>query len=211
MAQAVAQNIRQAIFDGTLKPGEPVRQEAFAKELGTSRIPVREALRQLESEGLVIIRPHASARVAVVDFDECMELFKIRERLEPLAFAESTKYLTEEQIAHAAALCQSVGSLTHDPAAWIDADRRFHLACYAGLPYKRLLRAVEGYWNVTQQYRRIVLATFTEDDFASFQAEHMLIVDAMRTRNPRAGEDLVRMSIERARLRLEQNRHLFDI
>jgi DNA-binding GntR family transcriptional regulator len=211
MAQAVAQNIRQAIFDGTLKPGEPVRQEAFAKELGTSRIPVREALRQLESEGLVSIRPHASARVAIVDFDECMELYKMRERLEPLAFAESTKCLTEEQIAYAASLCERIDSLTDDPAAWIDADRRFHLACYAGLPFKRLLRAVEGYWNVTQQYRRIVLATFNEHDFVSFQAEHMLIVDAMRSRNLRAGEDLVRMAIERARLRLEQNRHLFDV
>ncbi len=211
MARAVAANIRQAIFDGRLKPGEPVRQEAFAAELGTSRIPVREALRQLESEGLVTIRPHASARVAVLDFNECVELYKIRERLEPLAFSESVRNIAEEQIANAAVLCRQIETLTGDAAAWIDADRRFHLATYAALPATRLRRTVEDFWNVTQQYRRIVVATFTESDFISFQAEHSLIVDAMRTRNLRAGEDLVRMAIERARLRLEDNRQLFDV
>lgn len=211
MARAVAQNIREAIYDGTLKPGEPVRQEAIAQSLGTSRIPVREALRQLEAEGLVTVRPHASARVAVLDFDECVELYKMRERMEPLAFAESVRNISEDQVAHSDVLCRQIEGLTKDPAAWIDADRRFHLATYDALPFNRLRRTVQDYWNITQQYRRIVVATFTESDFLSFQAEHMLIVDAMRTRNIRAGEDLVRMAIERARLRLEENRQLFDI
>ncbi len=210
MARAVAEYIRQAIYDGTLKPGEPVRQEAVAQTLGTSRIPVREALRQLESEGLITVRPHASARVAVLDFDECIELYKMRERLEPLAFAESARDLDDDQVTHADTLCRQIEGLTDDPAAWIDADRKFHVATYAALPHKRLRRTVEDYWNITQQYRRVLVATFEHIDFVSFQAEHLLIVDAMRTRNVRAGEDLVRMAIERARLRLEDNRQLFD-
>src|SRR5918998_2890875 len=77
--------LREAIHDGRLKPGEPVRQEAIAHELGVSRIPVREALRRLESEGLVVARPHASARVARLDFEEYEEIYKMRERLQPLA------------------------------------------------------------------------------------------------------------------------------
>lgn len=210
MTQTVAKHLREAIYEGTLAPGAPVRQEAVAQELGVSRIPVREALRHLESEGLVVIRPNSGARVAVLDFEEYADIYKIRERLEPLALSESIPRLTAEQKTEVERLLDVLESLVGDPAAFLEADRTFHLACYAGVPTQRLLRMIEGFWNTTQRYRRILLATFTDEDYKLTNWEHRLILDAVRSGNIRAGEDVIRMHIERSRLRLARHRELFD-
>jgi DNA-binding GntR family transcriptional regulator len=209
MTQAVARHLREAILAGELAPGAPVRQEAVAKEHGVSRLPVREALRQLESEGLVI-RPNSGARVAILDFEEYTEIYKIRERLEPLAFAESVGNLTAEQRSEIPRLVDEVESMTDSPGAWLDADRRFHLACYAGVPTPRLLRMIVDFWNTTQRYRRILLTTFTDQEFAVAHDEHRLIANAAVAGNARVGEDLIRIHIERSRLRLATHRELFD-
>ncbi|SNR57296.1 GntR family transcriptional regulator [Actinomadura mexicana] len=210
MTQVVTQRLREAILNGDLKPGKRIRQEAVAHDLGVSRLPVREALRHLESEGLVVIRPNSGARVAVLDFEEYVEIYKIRERLEALALSESILRMTDEQQQVAARLATEIEPLTDDPIAWLEADRSFHLACYAGLPTPRLLHMIQGFWNTTQHYRRILLTTFTEEDFACYHAEHRLIVNAILTGNTRAGEELIRVHIERPRLRLSTHRELFD-
>lgn len=210
MAQVVARRLHERIVEGHLQPGAPIRQEAVAKEFGVSRLPVREALRQLESEGLVVLRPHSGARVAVLDFQECLDIYKIRERLEPLAFSESVGRLSDEQLAEVVRAADAVERLTGDPAAWIAADRAFHLACYAGVSTPRILRMIVGFWNTTQHYRRVLLTTFTEHDFQLAHDEHRLMVDALETGDARRGEDMVRMAMERSRLRLSRHRELFD-
>lgn len=210
MAEDVARRLREAISDGKLKPGQRIGQEAIAEDFGVGRMPVREALRRLEAEGLVVIRAHSGARVATLDLGECEEIYKMRERLEPLALAESIEQITREQVKVAAELVTELAKIRNDPVAFIDCDRKLHLACYAGVATARLLRTIEGFWNTTQQYRRVLLTLFTAEDYAAQDAEHFLIVDALRTRNVRFGEDIIRAHIERSRLRLAANRDLFD-
>jgi DNA-binding GntR family transcriptional regulator len=210
LAMLVTKELRDAILDGRLKPGTPIRQEAIARIHGTSRIPVREALRQLEAEGLVTIRPHSSARVATLDFEECLEIYAIRERLEPLAFAASVGRLTEGQLAVVQRLALEVEEVAHDQMAWLETDRRFHLACYVGAPMPRLVRMIESFWNTTQQYRRVLVSTLSSADFEAFHDEHRLMADVLRRGSARAGEELVRMHIERSRTRLAEHRELFD-
>jgi DNA-binding GntR family transcriptional regulator len=210
LTQLAAQTLRKAIFERRLLPGEPVRQEAVAKELGISRIPVREALRQLESEGLVVIRPNSGARVAVLDFEECVEIYKIRERIEPLAISESVGRLTDEQLAEMTTLMESLKGLTGDPEAWLEGDRKLHLACYAGVQTPRLLRMIVTYWNTTQHYRRLLLTTFSPEEFAIADADHLLMVTALKGGHVRAAEELLRVAIERSRFRLSAHQSLFD-
>jgi DNA-binding GntR family transcriptional regulator len=210
LVHVVARELRAAIFNGELAPGSPIRQEAVAKQFGTSRIPVREALRQLESEGLVTVRPNSGARVAVLDFDWCLETYMIRERLEPLLFGESVERVTPEQIDVVAEAAARIEAVAGDHAVWLEADRRFHIACYAGATLPRVMEMVVGYWNTTQQYRRVLLRTFTDEDFSSVHAEHRVMVDLMRTHQRRGAEEVVRLHIERSRLRLAANRSLFD-
>jgi DNA-binding GntR family transcriptional regulator len=209
-AEAVARRLRQAISDGELKPGEPLRQEAIAGEFEVSRIPVREALRLLESEGLVVIRPHSGARVAMLDFEECIEIYKIRERLEPLAFGESIARLTDEQLAAVAQYAEALEGLTDDQQAWNEGDRRLHVACYAGIPQGPISRMIVGFWNTTNHYRRALLSTFTPDEYDLAICDHRLIVDAAQNRNVERGEALLRFHLERSRNRLAANRALFD-
>jgi DNA-binding GntR family transcriptional regulator len=210
LARQVARALKDAIAEGRLKPGDPIRQEAVAKEFGISRIPVREALRQLENEGLVVHRPNSGARVAILDFEECVAIYKIRERLEPLAIGESAGRLTEEQLETVARLARELEGLTHDRDRWLMGDRELHLACYAGVGTPPLLNMIEGFWNTTQHYRRVLLTTFSDADFDVVSADHRLMVDALVNHNARAAEELVRIAMERSRLRLESRRDLFD-
>jgi DNA-binding GntR family transcriptional regulator len=208
LAELVTEQLRAAIFEGQLAPGAPIRQETVARELGTSRIPVREALRQLEVEGLVTIVPHSGARVATLDFDECLEIYRIRERVEPLAFGESVGHLSPAQLETIDQLCNEIEG-RRGSTAWIDVDRRFHLACYDGAP-PRLRRMIVGFWHATQQYRRILQQTLSEQDYDAYHHEHRLMVNSLVTENVSAGESLVRIHIERSRTLLSDHCELFD-
>ncbi|MFZ4108809.1 MAG: GntR family transcriptional regulator, partial [Candidatus Planktophila sp.] len=150
VATHVADQIRTMILDHRFKPNETLLQDKIAQELGTSRIPVREALRQLENEGLVVIRSHSSARVARMDFAECVEIYKIRQRIEPLALRESISNLSEAHLDHVIELANSLAEPESMGALWLERDRMFHLGTYAGITSPRLLNLITNYWNSTQ-------------------------------------------------------------
>src|SRR5262245_7509357 len=83
--QLVAGELRAAIIDGTLSPGQPLRQDAVARHFSTSAIPVREAFRQLETEGWIIVEPNKGATVSPLSPEEAREIYEIRAALESLA------------------------------------------------------------------------------------------------------------------------------
>jgi len=209
MTSYVAGELRQMIFDRVLTSNEPIRQAQVAERFGTSRIPVREALRQLESEGLVVIRPNSGARVATLDLEECIDTYKLRERLEPLAVSESIPHLHDAQVELIGELGRALAAKGPDPVAWLQHDLEFHLATYAGVPSERLMKMIEGLWNTTHHYRRALFSTFSERDFEIANHEHVLIHEAIATRNVGRSEYLVRTHIERSRMRLTENTELF--
>ena len=94
----VTEGIRALILAGELPPGSRIGQEELAARFSVSRIPVRVALGRLESDGLVVLKPSSGAWVARVDLAECLEIYLIRERLEPLALAQSIPNMTEDRI-----------------------------------------------------------------------------------------------------------------
>jgi DNA-binding GntR family transcriptional regulator len=95
ISAAVAEDLRRRIVDGEFKAGFQLRQDALASEFGVSRIPVREALMQLEAEGLVKIHPHRGAIVSELSTEEVQELFELRALLEPRLLEASAPHLTE--------------------------------------------------------------------------------------------------------------------
>ena len=99
-SQLVARRLRDAIVGGRYSPGERLRQEQIASEMGISRVPVREALRQLETEGLVTLAPHAGATVAQLDPNDLDEIYAIRIAVEPMLIAESAPRLDQAQLEH---------------------------------------------------------------------------------------------------------------
>jgi DNA-binding GntR family transcriptional regulator len=210
-SRRAVRHLRDRILTGAVPPGSVIRQEAVARELDMSRIPIREALRQLEAEGLVILVPHGSARVPLLKLAEFSEIYKIREFLEPLAGSESASRISDAGIYDLRTLLAAIESA--HPGAYLDADRRFHLASYAAAGMPRLLRMVENFWNLTQPYRRALLLTLItnedSDGVSLVQAEHRLIVDAFSRRDSFEVERLVRSHIRRTRLRLDEHKELF--
>lgn len=211
----VARHLRAAILDGRFTPGERVRQETIAALAGTSRIPVREALRQLESEGLVSLTPYSGARVARVDAGEYEEIYLMREHLEPLAIRESLPYLTADHFSELHAL-QTQIERTRDVSEILDLDRRFHLLTYSAAPRPRLLKTIEGFWNGTQQYRRVYYRLIADEMNAApgvvpyTHMEHQLLVDALERGDADTAHAIVRAHIRRTRLTLSTHREVFD-
>jgi DNA-binding GntR family transcriptional regulator len=128
-SQRVADELRERILAGRLAPGTRIIQDELAGELNTSRLPVREALRILESRGLVTLRANQGAWVTSMDVRECGLSYRIRERLEPLLLAESAPRLSDEDIDAMAAVQERIEA-TEDVEEFLVLDRRLHWAVY---------------------------------------------------------------------------------
>ncbi|HAM26782.1 MAG TPA: GntR family transcriptional regulator, partial [Microbacteriaceae bacterium] len=94
----IATRLREAILTGAYAPGARIRQEDLAEEFGASRLPVREALRILESDGLITLVANTGAWVAHLSLAECEEMYQIRERIEPLLLRYSMPNLSPETL-----------------------------------------------------------------------------------------------------------------
>lgn len=208
LSQQVTNRIRNLILSGELAPGSRIRQEELAARVGTSRIPVREALKRLESEGLVILVPNSSAWVAKLDLRECLESYKIRERLEPLAMIESVQRITDEQIADLERLVERI-EICRDNEEFLLLDRQFHVACYAAADMPQLLALVERFWNTTQHYRRAYTGIVGPHGKWVIHYEHRLMMEAIKRRDGEEASTLLRSHIRRTRLELERNREIF--
>jgi DNA-binding GntR family transcriptional regulator len=130
VVSAALQALRERILRGELLEGEQLRQEALAEELGVSRIPLREALRQLQSEGLVTFYPHRGAVVSTFSTEEISETFELRAVLEPDLLRRAIPNLTEERIAQARGVLASYEAdlQSGDVSTWGERNWQFHSA-----------------------------------------------------------------------------------
>lgn len=208
VSQRVTEELRQLILSGAFKPGSRIGQEDLAERFGTSRIPVREALRRLESEGLVVLVPNSGAWIAKLDLNECVELYKMRERLEPLAIYESVARMTDDQIAEIEHLVWRVEQ-SKDAEEFLRRDREFHLACYQAANMPRLIAMTEKFWNTTQHYRRAFVGLFGPEGDSITQSEHLLLVAAVKRRDAREAERMLLGHIRRTRKELERHQEIF--
>jgi DNA-binding GntR family transcriptional regulator len=132
-SRRIADTLRAAILDGRYRPGERIRQEEVAARSGASRIPVREALRMLDSEGLVTLVANTGAWVASLTMAECAETYMIRERLEPLLLRFSLPGLDEAALRRLAELAAAMEAPGTGTDAFLRIDREFQLrGCAAG-------------------------------------------------------------------------------
>lgn len=209
LSEKVTNEIRNLILEGELQPGDRIGQEALAERFGTSRIPVREALRRLENEGLVILVPNSGGWVAKLDLRECLEIYKIRERIEPLALAESIPRMTSDEIASLEAAALKIEQ-TADPDEFLRLDREFHLASYRAAEMSRLYTLVESYWNSSQHYRRAFVGLIWPQNNWIIFYEHRLLVEAIKRRDTEDASRILYGHIRRTRLELERHREIFS-
>lgn len=205
----ITEGIRELILSGELAPGSRIGQESLAARFGASRIPVREALKRLESDGLVVLKPSSGAWVAKLDLDECLEIYKIRERIEPLALSEAVSRMTDEEIAKLERLVIEMDSAI-DNETFLRLDREFHLASYRAAGMQQLQGMVERFWNTTQHYRRAFTNLLGSEGNWIIHAEHRLMIDALRRRDAEGAGHLLFEHIRRTRFELERHKELFE-
>jgi DNA-binding GntR family transcriptional regulator len=154
---AVVDGIREMILSGHLKPGDRLRQDELADTFGVSTMPIREALRQLQAEGLVIFRPRRGAVVASVSVSEYEEIYRIREELETLACrwaAEDFERIPVDRLRVLMGEIEEAEANFEDVYRRMELVREFFFTIFEASEKEHLLRILSSLWDLTQQYRR---------------------------------------------------------
>lgn len=181
LADEVAEILRGRILEGRLKAGEPIRQEHVAKELGISRIPLREALSQLAAEGFVSQTAHKGAVVATLSVDEVEELFELRQALEGGLLARAIYNMTEADFAALDALIEE-SRAPDGLQRWGELNWRFHETMY--LPANRpvTLKLLKRVHDNIDRYLRLEIAVSAEGRQRGYR-EHQDLIAKCRARN----------------------------
>jgi len=206
---AIAHSLREAILAGEYGPGERIRQDELAVRHGASRVPVRDALRILESEGLIELVANAGAWVSRVNMSECGEMYRMRERLEPLLLRMNAPNLADADIDRLADLAAAMEG-TDDVEEFLRLDREFHLSPLGVVETAVLGSTVLSLWNRTQHYRRAVTRLFYLERDRSVHHDHHLLVNALRRRDEDEVEQVLARHIRRSRLELGRHPEVFD-
>lgn len=190
----VYHTLREAIMRGELAPGQRLRIEELAHQLGVSPIPVREALQMLQSERLVENVPHVGATVARISKDAITEIFTVMEGLEMVATRAAAQRLTPDALQHLTTLLQAMDQAVANQAydEWSELNTQWHSAVVqiAGMPM--LQEMTDRVLNQWDRVRRYYLKGVLVHRMAQAQQEHWQILEAMRTRDYERLERLVR-------------------
>ena len=199
-ARVVAE-LRHAILEGVLAPGERLRAEALAERFGTSRTPIREALGSLEVEGLIELQPRRGAVVRPFDSDDLLDLYEVRALIEPFAAARAATRLAQAELdrineicAHAESRSGDGKSAVDDQIAW---NEEFHRVIVDGADSPRLQATMRGVAGIPRTFRTAFWANESERTKSLFY--HREIVHALESRRPEAAEAIMRVHILNAR------------
>jgi DNA-binding GntR family transcriptional regulator len=207
-SQRVVSYLRDAILTGEIGPGEWIRQAEIAERLGASRLPVREALRILQTEGLADYETNRGSRVPKLRMHEVDVLYQMRERLEPLALIESIPHLSQDQLDELAEIQDRIEVVT-DVREFVILDREFHLLTYAGCAISQLRASVLRMWNSTQHYRRAFVTITGPSRQWVITAEHRLLLDAITRQDAVDAERYLSGHIRRTRIELSRHPEVF--
>lgn len=205
----VASELRAAILRGAYQPGERIRQEVLATQFGASRLPVRDALRILEAEGLVTLVASTGAWVSQLSLEECQEIYQIRERLEPLLLRYSLPHLDHTAIRQLRTYFEQMKQ-TDRVEEFLVLDRSFHELTYSGAETSTLGDMVTRLWNATQHYRRAFTMLYGVQGNRTVHLEHELLLLAIERSDAPEAERVIRSHIRRTRLGLERHPEVFQ-
>ena len=202
MAASVATRLRDLIIRGQLPAGTPLALAPLAHHLQVSVMPIREALRSLESEGLVILNPRRGAVVSEPSLEEAEEVYTVRVALEALCARHAAERLTDEDITdlHRCFEAMSDAAVTGYTPAFVERDHDFHLRLYRISGREQLLKSIEDLMSRSLRYVPY-LHRVREMQENPIEAHHPLMA-AIELRDPELIEALTRIHEQRAMDRL---------
>ncbi|MER7542611.1 GntR family transcriptional regulator [Actinomadura sp.] len=181
--EAVFAEIRRAILAGRFSPGAQILPDQLAAEYGVSRVPVRDALRLLESEGLVSYAAYHGYQVTQLTEEELLELQRLREILEDEAVRAGAPKITDQVVAEMSDALAEMNrhERADDLASWGQAHRRFHFSLYGAAEMPSLTRILRQAWDASDLYRSRYLRT--RPGRRGMSAGHDPILAAARARD----------------------------
>jgi DNA-binding GntR family transcriptional regulator len=197
----IAALLRRAVRERVLLPGQTLNQDELAKRFGVSRIPLREALRTLVGEGLIVMRPGIGAVVTELRVDELNELYDLRLQLEPSLAASLVGHAAGKDIDELEGILARMAALPADEKdEWANLHYLFHRRMYELSGRRHSLRLVLQVLNLVEPYSRV--HTELVGASAHLEDEHRAILDALKRSDAEALSELVREGIEKARAQL---------
>ncbi len=180
LRDVVFNTLRQAILRGELKPGERLMEIQLANKLGVSRTPIREAIRKLELEGLVLMIPRKGAEVAEITEKNLRDVLEVRRALEELAVRLTCERITKEQIEELKVAAGEFETATKssDVTKIAEADVRFHDVIYLATDNERLIQLLNNLRE--QMYRYRVEYLKRKEVYPKLIKEHEEIIQAIR-------------------------------
>jgi DNA-binding GntR family transcriptional regulator len=179
-ASALAERLRADIDEGAWEPGAALRQEELADRYQVSRIPVREALQLLQSQGLVVVAPNRGAFVAAPDADEVEEIFDMRLLLEAHLLAAAIPRHNHKSAARLETIQREL-ELEDSRAGWLAGDRRFHEALYEPAGKPRTLATVLTLRGQVARYAMDHIGPRTRK--SEWKREHRQLIAAVRAKD----------------------------
>lgn len=177
------------IMDGKLKMGEKLNTEELARQLGVSRMPIREALKSLEKMGLAESIPYVGVKLVSLEQEDVLQIYLMRQLLEPLAAGEACKKITEEQIHELEEIHKEYVPIVE--ADEIDAkklylqNRKFHFAIYSISEMDRVCAMIESLWDTLSFFKLIYGRNVIKNTNGAKNmiAEHQGYIDALKDRD----------------------------
>jgi DNA-binding GntR family transcriptional regulator len=179
LPELISERLRTDITRGVYKPG-PVRIGELAKRFGVSAMPVREALRRLEAEGLISFQPNRQITINALTVAEVDEIFEIRLQLEPFAVRMATPRLRRDEatLQELDDLITRLDASGDRPDAWRTLNRTFHDAVYRGAGMPRLEAIINSLWAMIESYIRYYVQAAADVELA--QRQHRRLLDLVR-------------------------------
>lgn len=196
LRDVVFNTLRHAILKGELEPGERLMEISLAQKLGVSRTPIREAIRKLELEGLVVMVPRKGAEVADITEKDLRDVLEVRTALEQLSIELAMKNMTEEDYKQLKAANEAFArdSEGDDLIKLAEADVAFHEVIYMATGNKRLIQMIN---NLREQMYRYRLEYIKDKStHARLVDEHNMIIEAMQKNDIEAGKAAIKLHVE---------------
>ncbi len=195
LRDVVFKTLRQAIITGEIPPGDRLMEIPLSKKLGVSRTPVREAIRMLELEGLVVMIPRKGAEVARITEKDLKDALEVRCALEELAVVLACQRITPDGRERLKAACiafREAISTKHVPSI-VDRDVEFHDAIFAASDNPRLITLTHNLWEQVYRYRVEYVKDFSYHDV--LVSDHDAITNAILMRDEEKARELMRKHI----------------
>jgi DNA-binding GntR family transcriptional regulator len=188
LVERITTEIKSSIVSGDLRPGEQFAIGELSTQLGVSHIPVREALRRLEADGLITLRPGRSAIVTPLSLEELVEVYRLRLALEPDLASRSARSYTDEQLATAASACERLRMADPNGGGNLrdrEAHHLLHLTLLSPAAGPHSSRAVQRLMDVSDRYIGLIYDA-RPVAFDEPYRRHRELVEAAELRNPAA-------------------------